>query len=234
MQGSFDLFTLVFAALAIFVAWRLRSVLGTKTGNEQPPRDVFGRGPQQGQPPAAEGGNVIRLPQAPANDTAEKPFAWAGIAQPGSAAAAGLDAIARAERGFDAKTFLAGAAAAYEMIVIAFARGDRKTLKGLLSKDVYEDFDQAVSEREGRGETAETTFVSMDKAEITAAEVRGPQSFVTVRFSPKLINATRDKSGKVIEGSAESVVDVSETWTFSRQLGARDPAWTLVATEAGA
>jgi predicted lipid-binding transport protein (Tim44 family) len=120
------------------------------------------------------------------------------------------------------------------MIVLAFARGDRKTLKDLLSKDVFEDFDQAVSERESRGESAETTFVSMDKAEILAAELRGKLGMITVKFSPKLISCVRDKAGKVVDGSAETVVDLSETWTFSRQLGSRDPAWTLVATEADA
>jgi predicted lipid-binding transport protein (Tim44 family) len=175
------------------------------------------------------------LPNAPANDaTAAPPFAWTGFALPGTPVAAGLDAIAREERGFDAAGFVGGAKAAYEMIVLAFAKGDRQTLKGLLAKDVYEDFDQAISERESRGETAETTFVSMDKAEIMMAEARGRTGFVTVKFSPKLISAVRDKSGKVVDGSAESVVDLSETWTFSRQLGSRDPAWTLVATEAGA
>jgi predicted lipid-binding transport protein (Tim44 family) len=237
MQGSFDLFTLVFVALAVFVAWRLRSVLGTKTGHEQPPRDIFGRNPPpaSGQPGQADGGNVIRLPGAPANDlSADKPFAWAGFAEPGTPVAAGLDAIAREERGFDIAGFVAGAKGAYEMIVLAFARGDRKTLKDLLSKEVYDDFDQAIGEREGRGETAETTFVSMDKAQIVSAEARGKTGFVTVKFSPKLISAVRDKSGAVIDGSAEAVVDVSETWTFSRQLGSRDPSWTLVATEAGA
>ncbi len=156
------------------------------------------------------------------------------MAEPGSALAAGLDAIAREERGFDAKAFLGGAVAAYEMIVVAFARGDRKTLKDLLSKEVFEDFDHAIGDRESRGETAETTFVGMDKAEIVAAEARGRAAMVTVRFAPKLINAIRAKDGKVIDGSPDTVVDVSETWTFSRQLGSRDPAWTLVATEAGA
>jgi predicted lipid-binding transport protein (Tim44 family) len=244
MQGSFDLFTLVFIALAVFVAWRLRSVLGTKTGHEQPPRDVFGRNPPQAEAPRkdaagkdlpAKDGNVIRLPNAPANDVAaEPPFRWTGLAQPGSAVASGLDAIAREERGFDAAAFMGGAKAAYEMIVLAFARGDRKTLKDLLSKDVFEDFDQAVSERESRGESAETTFVSMDKAEILAAELRGKLGMITVKFSPKLISCVRDKAGKVVDGSAETVVDLSETWTFSRQLGSRDPAWTLVATEADA
>ncbi len=232
MQGSFDIFTLVFIALAVFVAWKLRSVLGTKTGNEQPPGDIFQKKPTV-PPPAAEG-NVIRLPGTAANDAgAEQPYRWTGVAELGSPIAAGLDAIAREERDFDARTFLEGSKAAYEMIVQSYAKGDRKTLKGLLSKDVFDDFDQAITEREKRSEIAETTFVSMSKAEMTAAEVRGKMGMVTVRFSPKLISVVRNKAGEVVDGSADAVVDVTETWTFSRQLGSRDPTWMLVATESG-
>lgn len=232
MQGSFDIFTLVFIALAVFVAWKLRSVLGTKTGNEQPPGDIFQKKPTV-PPPAAEG-NVVRLPGTAANDAgAEQPYRWTGMAEPGSPIAAGLDAIAREERDFDARTFLEGSKAAYEMIVQSYAKGDRKTLKGLLSKDVFDDFDQAITEREKRSEIAETTFVSMSKADMTAAEVRGKMGMVTVRFSPKLISVVRNKAGEVVDGSADAVVDVTETWTFSRQLGSRDPTWILVATESG-
>ncbi|MCX7339564.1 MAG: Tim44/TimA family putative adaptor protein [Hyphomicrobiales bacterium] len=229
MQGSFDIFTLVFLALAVFVAWKLRSVLGQKTGHEQPPGDVFGRKPPP-QAPAPDS-NVIRLPGVAANDAApEQPFRWTGLALPGTPVANGLDAIEREERGFDGRGFLDGSKAAYEMIVMSFANGDRKTLKGLLSKEVYDDFDQAISEREKRGDVVETTFVSMDGAEIVAAEVRGKTGMITVQFSPKLIKALKNKAGATIDGSPDSVVDVTETWTFSRQLGSRDPNWLLVAT----
>lgn len=233
MQGSFDIFTLIFLALAVFVAWKLRSVLGQKTGHEQPPADVFSK--KAPVPPAQSEGNVIRLPGAAANDAGpDQPYRWTGIAPAGSAVAAGLDAIDREERSFDARVFVEGSKAAYEMVVMSFARGDRKTLKGLLSKEVYEDFDQAITDREKRSEVAETTFVSMDKAEMIAAEVKGKTGLITMRFWPKLISAVRDSSGAVVDGSADAVVDVMETWTFSRQLGARDPNWLLVATEAGA
>jgi predicted lipid-binding transport protein (Tim44 family) len=229
---QFDIFTLVFMALAVFVAWKLRSVLGQKTGHEKPPGDIFPR--KASTPPASGEGNVIRLPGAAANDTAaERAFRWTGLAQPGSAVATGLDAIARDDRGFDGKVFVEGAKAAYEMIVMSFARGDRKALKGLLSKDVFEDFDQAITDREKRNEQAETTFVAMERTEITAAEVKGKSALITVRFSPKLISVVKNSAGEVVDGSADTVVDVTETWTFSRQLGSRDPNWLLVATEAG-
>ena len=98
---------------------------------------------------------------------------------------------------------------------------------------MYEGFDRAIADRESRGEKVETTFVSIDKAELAAVEVRNRVAQVTVRFLSKLITATRDGTGKVIDGSPEAVVDVTDVWTFARTLGSKDPNWQLVATEAG-
>jgi predicted lipid-binding transport protein (Tim44 family) len=245
MQESFDVTTIIFLALAVFVIWRLRSVLGQKTGREQPPRfDPFARREPPASPrgPAAEKDNVVRLPSAavdrmpgPASEAAASPapHRWSGVAEPGSPMAKGLDEIARIEPAFDARTFVEGARSAYEMIVNAFAQGDRETLKNLLSRDVYDGFDKAIAERERKGERAEATFVSIDGAEITAVEVRNRVAQVTVRFLSKLITATRDARGEVVEGSADAIVDVTDIWTFARTLGTRDPNWQLVATEAG-
>lgn len=242
MQDSFDVTTIIFLALAAFVLWRLRSVLGTKTGQEKPPADPFSRreapGPRVN--PRGDGDNVVRLPgsaaerAATATATTEPPAErWKGIAEPDSAVARGLDEVVRIEPEFDARGFVEGAKTAYEMIVTAFAQGDRKALKGLLSRDVYDGFERAIVEREKRGEKAETTFVSIDKADILGVEVRNRVAQMTVRFLSKLITATRDASGGVIDGSPEAVVDVTDVWTFARTLGGRDPNWQLVATEAG-
>ena len=243
MQDSLDATTIIFLALAVFVIWRLRSVLGQKTGSEQPPRfNPFSRR----DPPAPRGSastendNVVRLPGAlsdrPAPAQAETPPAerWKGVAEPGSPTSRGLDEIVSAEPSFDALAFLEGAKAAYEMTVMAFAQGDRKTLKNLLSKDVYEGFERAIADRERKGERAETTFVSIDRAEILGVEVRNRVAQVTVRFVSKLITVTRDAAGAVVDGSPDTVVDVTDVWTFARTLGSRDPNWQLVATEAGA
>jgi predicted lipid-binding transport protein (Tim44 family) len=238
MQDSLDITTIIFLALAVFVIWRLRSVLGQKTGQERPPFDPVSRREPSTRPGPAETDNVVRLPgvgpeRAPASAPELDAQRWKGIAEPGTRVAEGLDAIARHEPGFDAPGFVEGAKMAYEMIVTAFASGDRKTLKNLLSRDVYEGFDRAIAERERRGDKAETTFVSIDRSEIENVEVKGRTAQVTVRFLSKLITATRDAAGKVIDGDPEAVVDVTDVWTFARPLGARDPNWQLVATEAG-
>jgi len=155
------------------------------------------------------------------------------LAETGSVIATGLDAILAAAPDFDAKHFLTGARAAYEMIVNAYAEGDRRTLKNLLSREVYDGFEAAIAEREKRGDTVESRFVSIDNAEITAAEVRGRNIQATVRFQSKLISVTRNKEGNVIDGNAEQVTDVTDVWTFARDVSSRDPNWKLVATEAG-
>jgi predicted lipid-binding transport protein (Tim44 family) len=240
MQDSFDITTLIFIVLAVFVVWRLRSVLGQKTGSEQPPFDPLSRRDaplRPGNAPAEPDHNVVRLPGANGapRPAAEIPAAerWKGIAEPGTPTAQALDGIARVEPHFDAAEFLEGAKSAYEMIVTAFAQGDRKILKDLLAKEVYEGFERAITERERRGEKVETTFVSIDKAEMAGAEIQGKTAQIVVRFLSNLITVTRDASGTVVDGSPEAVVDVTDVWTFARTLGSRDPNWQLVATEAG-
>ena len=236
MRDVFDIYTIIFLALAVFIFLRLRSVLGQRTGRERPPYDPLfsARG---ARPPTND--KVVALPGArpmpPHARPRRRSRRSAGTALPSTArrAALGLDAIAAADPSFDAQAFLAGARAAYEMIVTAFAQGDRRSLKNLLSREVYEGFEAAIKERESRGEKAETRFVSIDKADITGAEVRGNTAQITVRFVSQLVSVTRDRDGNVIDGSPDKVTDVTDVWTFARDLSSRDPNWKLVATEAG-
>lgn len=235
----FDIYTIVFLAVAVFIFLRLRSVLGQRTGRERPPYDPFSRDPLRGASKDAAKDNVVSLPGRAAESAAAtaEPVApadrWKGVAETGSPIANGLDAIVAADPEFDPTHFIAGARAAYEMVVTAYAEGDRRTLKNLLSRDVYEGFDAAITEREKRGETVETRFVSLDTAEIVGAEMRGKSAQVTVRFVSQLISVTRDKSGAVIDGSPEKVTEVTDVWTFARDISSRDPNWKLIATEAG-
>jgi predicted lipid-binding transport protein (Tim44 family) len=233
----FDIYTIIFLALAVFIFLRLRSVLGQRTGRERPPYDPYSSAPGTIRP--APGDKVVALPgRAP--DTAQKTAEpvepldrWKGIAEPGSALASGLDAIAREDKSFDAKSFLTGARTAYDMIVTAYATGDRKQLKSLLGKEVYDGFESAIKGREQRGETVETRFVAIDGADLTAAEQRGKTAQLTVRFRSQLISVTRAKDGAVIDGNPDKVTDVTDVWTFARDVSSRDPNWKLVATEAG-
>ena len=239
MSDLFDLTTIIFLVLAVFIFLRLRSVLGQRTGRERPPYDPYSAR-EAARPSSTNDNNVVTLPPR-SPEVAPKPVAeaeppaerWKGVAEAGSAAAVGLDAIVAKDASFDPKHFLTGARAAYEMIVTAYAQGDRRTLKNLLSKEVYDGFEQAIKDRETRGEKAETRFVSIDKADITGAEVKQQTAQVTVRFVSQLVSVTRDRDGNVIDGSPDKVTDVTDVWTFARDLSSRDPNWKLVATEAG-
>ncbi len=240
MSDVFDIYTIIFLALAVFIFLRLRSVLGQRTGRERPPYDPYSARDAVRSP--AGDNKVVTLPTnppaaaarpAPAEPAPAPAERWKDIAEPGSAVAAGLDAIAAADTSFDAKHFITGARTAYEMIVTSFAEGDRRQLKTLLSREVFDGFDAAITEREGRGETSETRFVSIDASTITAAELRNRTAQITVRFLSKLVSATRDRSGTVVDGSADKVTDVTDVWTFARDISSRDPNWKVVATEAG-
>jgi len=233
---NLDISTVVFAIIAIFVVWKLRSVLGMRNGAERPPFDSA-PGPGAGRN-AANGvqpmGQVVRLPTAsPAPSAAAAGAAprWKGFAEPGSNVAAGLDAIAGADPSFSPDGFLSGARSAYEMIVTAFAAGDRKTLGNLLAPDVMDNFSKAIDARLARGETMETTLVSIDSAMFEDVRLIGGTAQISVRFATKLVSNTRDKAGVVTEGSADSVVDHLDIWTFSRDTGSRNPNWRLSATE---
>ncbi len=238
MQDVFDIYTIIFLALAVFIFLRLRSVLGQRTGRERPPYDPYAAR----EPARPTTDNVVQIPSR-ATEAARKPDEaaeeaapaerWKGIAEAGSPVANGLDAVAVADRSFDANHFLTGARAAYEMIVTAYAEGDRRTLRNLLSREVYDGFEAAITDREKRGDVVESRFVSIDKSTIMNAEVRGRNVQLTVRFQSKLVTATRNKAGEVIDGNAETVTDVTDVWTFARDASSRDPNWKLVATEAG-
>jgi predicted lipid-binding transport protein (Tim44 family) len=236
MRDVFDIYTIIFLALAVFIFLRLRSVLGQRTGRERPPYDPYAA---RDGVRTAPNDKMVALPgRAPdttqkAEEPAEPSNRWKGIAEPGSALAKGLDTIASADPTFDAKHFLTGARAAYEMIVTAYATGDRRQLKNLLSRAFYDGFEMAISERQQRGETAETRFVAIERAEIISAETRGKTAQITVRFVSQLVSVTRDRSGAVIDGNPDKVTDVTDVWTFARDIASRDPNWKLVATEAG-
>ena len=228
-MGSNDFVTLFFLVAAVLIFLQLRSVLGRRTGNEKPPVDPFTA--REAAKPADDSGKVVTLPRRDATEGEERFVAIDSFAKPGTDLNNGLREISKTDASFTPKEFLNGAKMAYEMIVMAFADGDRKTLKGLLSREVYEGFDAAIADRESRGEVVKSTFVGIEKADITHAEVKDSEAQVTLRIGSQLISATYDKAGVLTEGDAEAVSEVNDVWTFARDTRSRDPNWKLVATE---
>ena len=231
-MGSFDFVTLFFLVAAVVIFLQLRSVLGRRTGNERPPFDPYSKRESATETDSADRGKVVTLPRRDGTDEEEGPYASIdSFAAPGTPLNEQLRAVAKADPSFTPKEFIAGARMAYEMIVVAFADGDRKTLKNLLSREVYEGFDAAISERESKGEVVRSSFVGIEKADIVGAEVKDSEANVTLRIVSQLISATYDKAGALVEGDADTVAEVNDLWTFARDTRSRDPNWKLIATE---
>ncbi len=238
MSEAFDIYTLLFLVLAVVIFIRLRNALGRRTGNERPPYDPYTT-PDAKRAEANE--PVVALPRGragrarveAAGPSMEDIEARLGRHAPkDSPLGQSLTALMRADPGFDPGQFLDGAKAAYEMIVTAFAQGDEEELNQLLGPDVFEGFERAIRERETRGEKVESSLVGIDKADIIEAEVKNRTAYVTVKFVSELISVTRDADGDVVEGDAKKVREVTDIWTFAREVAARNPNWKLVATEA--
>lgn len=233
---SFDPLNILLLAVALVVFWRLRSVLGSRTGTEKSPFDLFGskRGPQDAS------GTVTRLPEpppVPANDLGDReppPPVWKGYAEAGSTLAEALGRMADNDTTFTPRAFVEGAKLAYEMIIDAFAKGDKPALKNLLSKEVFDGFSRAIDARVSQGQRVESRFVGIDKATIQQASLVARKASITMEFISELISATYDKAGEVIDGDPKEIRQVTDVWTFEREVGSRDPNWKLVATGAPA
>lgn len=221
MSGGFGIFDIIlFAMLAAFLVYRLRSVLGKRTGHENRPPD-----PYTAPDSASENGNdnVIALPDR------ESEVVEAEL-EPDSPLSAGLTQVKIADPSFEVAPFLQGAQSAFEMIINAYATGDGKTLNTLLSAEVYENFAGAIRSRELANNTQESTLVGIDTADLLDIEMQGDDAMVTVKFVSEQINATIDDNGEVVDGDRNTVVTVTDIWTFARNTLASDPNWKLVAT----
>jgi predicted lipid-binding transport protein (Tim44 family) len=224
MNSPFDSMNVILLIIAAIVAWRLWSVLGTRTGLEKPPIILTptAQPKADNSNPAPEN---LGVPPEP-----EKPV-WSGFAPEGSDLANGLEAIAQKSKDFTVKSFLNGAGAAYEMILEAFAKGDKQALKSLLSKELYDNFSGEIDKRNAQGHSMKFQFVGVKSAELKQAKLNGTKAQIEVAFASDMISATMDKSAAVVDGDDRAIRTVTDLWTFERDITARDPNWTLVTTQ---
>ena len=186
-------YIVLLAMVAAFLALRLYSVLGKRTGHEQPlPKPAEDRVVASALPRAVETTAEPREPVV-------KPFE--GNAEPG------IRAIIAAEQGFDVNRFVDGAQAAYRMILEAFWKGDEDTLRDLVSPDVGRAFSDAIAARQAAGQVLDNRLVSIDKATITGASLQGKEARITVRFDALIAAVTRDAEGNVIAGSTSDALE---------------------------
>ena len=215
----------VLAMIAGFIALRLGSVLGRRTGNERRPGPYGLEGRTEPSDKAADvnGREQARLEPGP----------QAVGVKPESSLGKALSRIMVADRSFDTEQFVSGARAAYEMILTAFSQGDRETLKPLVSDDVYEDFVAAIEGREEVGRTLETQIVDLTSSTIEDARLDGKIAEITLLFEAEVISVLRDSENRILEGNPSDTETVKNAWTFARDTSARDPNWLLIATESG-
>jgi predicted lipid-binding transport protein (Tim44 family) len=214
--SSFPIDLILFGMIAAFLVLRLRSILGRRTGFErqappyQPPAGQSAAAPVidgQAEPPAAAVARSLPEPTSPIGQT--------------------LGRMRAVDRAFDPTAFLDGAEKAFRIIVTAFAAGDRTTLQGLLSEETYRAFEQSIAAREAAGQTQVSAIHAIHTATIENAELRGPVASITVRFVSDQNSLTQDKDGHPVVGT-DAVTEITDIWTFERNLSTRDPVWRLV------
>jgi predicted lipid-binding transport protein (Tim44 family) len=225
MSGGFPVDLILFAMVAAFLVLRLRSILGRRTGYERPQRE--GQGAYDPKAERGAGGdNVVDFPSVE-GQAGGTPRA---LPDPRSPVGQALMRIRGVDPSFDPNGFLDGAEGAFRMIVDAFARGDRQTLRMLLADDTYRGFEGEISRREAAGETQRSEVRGMQDMGIEAADLRGTVADVTIRFVSDQVNVTTAKDGSFVAG-AESVTELTDIWTFQRDLRNEDPTWKLVGTQ---
>lgn len=247
MNGNIDLVTLVSIIIFVIALLKMRSVLGRRTDDDDTRVDKLkAEARERAQAAAKRAEGVVTLPrrESEATSAAQQTVVRAeqeariktySAAEP--SVVPGLLEILKYDPVFDPDAFSKGAKQAYEMIVTAFAEGNRRVLKDLLSREVNEGFAAAITEREQRGEIIDQSFVGISKADILEAGVKNGSAFITVRFLSQLISATRDRAGTVISGDPQKIKEVTDVWTFTRDVSSeralRNLNWRLVATQPG-
>ena len=241
MDEGFQFIDIVlFAMIAAFLILRLRNVLGRHKDHGRPQNDPFSpdshasdpkvQDPKAQDPNAPNDDNVVQLPdhsngeqQGDDSQPVEEPAQTSPID-------AGFAQIKAMDGSFDAPEFIAGARGAFEMIVEAFAKGDRDSLQALVNAEVYSNFVTAIAAREANNETLENTLIRLVSNEPIEAYVENTTGLITVKIISEQVNVTRSADGEVVDGNANQISEITDIWTFARDLSSRNPNWELVAT----
>ncbi|SLN21011.1 Tim44/TimA family putative adaptor protein [Oceanibacterium hippocampi] len=208
---------ILLAMVAAFIFLRLRSVLGKRTGHEQPPPERYSGKPLEDD--AATDEKVVKLPHRKGSQDTLSPELRAVLTR-----------VHVADRGFDEAHFMQGAQWAYETIVNGFAKGDREALRPLLTDDVFASFNAAIEAREAAGHDMHTEITDYRSAEIEEATFEDNVADITVRFVTEMVTFTKNSDGVVISGDPTTGKPVIDIWTFRRDTGSKDPTWYLSAT----
>ena len=224
MSGGFPIDLLLFGMIAAFLVLRLRGILGRRTGFERPSQPERPVGPTP-MPQSARQGPTIDAQAEPAKSGHILPL-------PTSPIGTTLTRMQGVDSAFNAQHFLNGADAAFRLIVTGFAAGDRVQLRALLDDDTYRSFETAIAAREAAGETQRSEIRSIQQVGVEDASLDGAVAHITVRFVSDQVAETLSRDGKPVAG-ADAVAELTDLWTFSRDLSQTDPAWRLTAARSG-
>jgi predicted lipid-binding transport protein (Tim44 family) len=213
---------IILAMIAAFLGMRLYSVLGRRAEHEEEMVTSRFEAAEESQPTPAS--------TAPMAEAARHERALAGFAP---AIEQGLREISAADRRFDLLSFLEGAKGAYEMILEAFWRGDKETLRQLCDDDVYEGFAMAIDEREAAGQKLDNRLIRIEDTTVHSAMLDGRTARIAVRFVSDIASVMRDADGNVIAGSLDDAVESRDIWTFRHEVSSREPDWLLDETDIG-
>ncbi|NRB18215.1 MAG: Tim44 domain-containing protein [Rhodobacteraceae bacterium] len=210
---------LVLAGIAVFLILRLKNVLGTREGFEKPPQPKTNGRADRSAFEVIEGG-----PDRDITDHVDED----------SSQAKALSAMKRVEPSFSVSDFLQGGRGAYEMILMGFERGELDSIQPFMSEEIFDSFVEAVAHREDQGLTIEAQFIGLSETTVVDAKFDESQqrAEITMRFIAELTSVVRDRGGDIVEGDSKTIKRQKDTWTFARNMGADDPNWLLIATEA--
>lgn len=211
---------IILALVAGFILLRLRSILGQNSGH-----DFFANPPAQKNEPETP---VVQIdkPARAKNKEEEDPY----LASLGDGQTAGvIKKIKEKDAQFSATEFMAGARRAFEMVFDAFTKGERETLKMLLSDGLYKDFAGVLEDRDA-DRKSETTLVSIQGAELTDASLTGSTARLTVKFTSEQVQLVRGPGGEILEGDPSLLHHVEDEWVFERDVTSKSPNWTIIET----
>lgn len=229
MQNESESFELIIilALVAVFILFQLRRTLGKKTGYD-PTKDQDNNHHQRAsrQEDDREEENVIQF-----RPDLEKPETAVNLGlSPSSPFYGAIEKINQLDHSFNVRSFFDGAEYAYGLVLNAFWARDRKTLRSMLSRQVFDQFDGAIESLEKQNLHSENKLMDIEKIDFVDVNLTGSLAEVTVEFTSHMIMSTRDVDDKIIEGNADKTIRISDIWTFCRDVKSADPNWTLVAT----
>jgi predicted lipid-binding transport protein (Tim44 family) len=219
MEILFDPINFLLLIAAITIMWWLRSVLGQRTGLERSSNPIELIPPAPKAVATQNNADVISIQN------------WERYAQPGTALFEGLAALKKIKPDFNIEHFLEGAKSAHEIILVAFAQSDKKTLKPLLSRPVFDSFEKIIDENKAAGNTSVFKFVGINSAKLNSAEIEKNALIMGVKFETQIISATLNANRELVSGDEKIVSTLREVWTFERDIDSKDPNWILVATQ---